>query len=123
MLVDDPERGEQAFAPSRLRLPMPWRRRLIASTRSSRSAAMPVYFDLELRQLVFLGPEIDGAEALPIALEALELRVDFGAGGEAGMRPSMRGELDQSGGRGLQGLGDRAGDLGEPLRGRLVARL
>ncbi len=56
---------------------MPWRSRLIASTRSSRSVVSVVVLGLDLAQFL-LGAQVDGAEPLALAPEAVELRLDLG---------------------------------------------
>ena len=64
---------------------MPWRRRLIASTRSSRSVVSLVCWVLDLAQL-FLGAQVDGAEPLALAPQAIERGLDIGDFGQSACR-------------------------------------
>ena len=116
-----PKAASRRSRPSRLRLPIARRRRLIASTRSSRSVAIPVRFAFELGQLL-LGAQVDGAEALAVAFQGMQARLDLLGAGEDRV-VLQAGELDEPGGRRVEVFGDGAGDLGEALHRGLEAGL
>ena len=68
---------------------MPWRSRLIASTRSSRSAVSVVCWVSTSPQL-FLGAQVDGAEPLAVAPQLFELGLDRGDVRQRGVRLDAR---------------------------------
>ena len=96
---------------------MPWRRRLIASTRSSRSVVRVVCWACDLVEL-FLGAQVDGAQPLALAPQPLEPLLDLGGLGQLGARLEL-GQLRHRLRRHLQHLADLAGDVGEPPLGAL----
>ena len=102
-----PKAASRRSRPSRLRLPIACRRRLIASTRSSRSAAMPSCFAVELGELL-LGPEVHGAEALAVGLEGVQLGLDL-VQRRQGREILQAADLEQAGRGRLDRLGDGAG--------------
>ena len=65
---------------------MPWRSRRIASTRSSRSPVSLACCCLDLAQFL-LGEQIDRAEPLALAADAVELAFDLGDRRQFGARP------------------------------------
>ena len=98
---------------------MPWRSRLMASTRSSRSVVERGVLGLDLAQL-FLGAQIDRAEPLAVAAQLFEVFLDLGE------RRQFRARLDLGeAGHGLrldfQHVVDFALDIGEAALGAIHA--
>ncbi len=104
---------------SRLRFWMPWRSRLIASTRSSRSVRQLAVLGLDLAQLL-LGAQVDGAEPLALAADAVELGLDLGDVGQLRARLDL-GQLGDRGRLDLEHLADFVLDVGEPALGAVEA--
>ena len=100
---------------------MPWRSRLIASTRSSRSVDELVVLGLDLAQFL-LGEQIDRAEPLALAADAVELRLDLGDLRQLGAGLEL-GELRRCGRLDVEHLADFVLDIGEPALGALAAFL
>jgi hypothetical protein len=97
---------------------MPWRNRLIASTRSSRSVTRVGVLGLDLAQFL-VGAQVDGAESLAVALELLQLRLDFRDVGKRRVG-CKAGKTRQRFRLGLQDLADFGGEIGEPPLDPLV---
>ena len=94
---------------------MPWRSRLIASVRSSRSVTRLVVLRLDLAQLL-LGAQIDGAEPLAVAPQLVEPLLDRRDLGQRVARRDL-GERRDVRGLGLEHLADFVRDVGgAPVR-------
>ncbi len=97
---------------------MPWRSRLIASTRSSRSVVSVVVLGLDLAQLL-LGAQVDGAEPLALAAQLVELGLDVGDVGQRLRRARCSASAATAVGLDLQHLVDLVRDVGEAALGAL----
>ena len=104
---------------SRLRLWMPWRSRLMASTRSSRSVVERGVLGFDLAQF-FLGAQIDRAEPLAVAAQLFEVFLDLGERRQLGARLDL-GETRHGVRLDLQHVVDFALDIGEAAPGAFHA--
>ena len=100
---------------------MPCRSRLIASTRSSRSAVSVLCW-VSISPQLFLGAQVDRAEPLAVAAQLLQIRSMVATSGSSAFG-SMPASAATAVGLDFEHFVDLVGDVGEPALGALDALL
>src|SRR5215472_11594328 len=117
MIVDDLEGGEQPLARLAVEILDALAQPLDRLDEIIPLGGKRAMLRLDLAQLL-LGAQIDGAEALALAAQAIEPRLDLAGVGKLGATLEL-GELRNTLGRHFQHFADFMGDIVEPALGAL----